>query len=161
MILEDIKKDLTSALKEKDALRVETLRIILAEIHNAEIAKGKDKELGEKDISAVVSKEAKKRREASEVYRKAGRDELADKEDKELEVIKTYLPPEMGGEEIEALVKEVVSSGEANFGKVMGQVMSKVTGRAEPGKVSEVVKKTLEAKTAEGGSPDASASRGR
>lgn len=141
-MLEDLKKDLVEALKSKEALKAETIRMILASIHNEEIAKGKDKELKEEDVTAVIRREAKKRREAAEIYKEAGRAELAEKEEKELEIIKEYLPPEMSGEEILSIIEEAAEEGD-NFGKVMGQVMAKVAGRAEPGRVSEMVKKYM------------------
>jgi uncharacterized protein YqeY len=142
-LLEQIKKDSIASLKEGDDMKKETLRMLLSAIHNEEISKGKDNELSEEDILAVLRREAKKRRESSEVYKEAGREELAKKEDDELEIIKSYLPKELEQSEIEAMVKEVVDGGETNFGKAMGQVMQKVAGRAEPGVVSGILKKAL------------------
>ncbi|MBU2101612.1 GatB/YqeY domain-containing protein [Patescibacteria group bacterium] len=161
-LLEDLKKDSENALRAGDSLRTETLRMILASVHNEQIAKGKDEEFKEEEVVNVIRKEAKKRREAAEIYENAGRGELAEKENNELEIIKSYLPPEMNEEEIVLIIKEVVVNGETNFGKVMGQVMNKVAGRAEPGKVSELVKGVLEegkAKVVDGDSPDTSVSR--
>jgi len=143
-MLEKIKKDLVEAMKAKDALKMGTIRMILASVHNEEIAKGKDKELTDEDIVGVIRKEAKKRREAIEIYESADRPELANKEKAELETINEYLPPELSEEEIQKIIDEVVSRGEENLGKVMGQVMIKIAGRAEPGKVSELVKRALE-----------------
>ncbi|PIR98187.1 MAG: glutamyl-tRNA amidotransferase [Candidatus Colwellbacteria bacterium CG10_big_fil_rev_8_21_14_0_10_42_22] len=144
LMLEKIKKDLVEAMKAKDALKMGTIRMILASVHNEEIAKGKDKELTDEDIVGVIRKEAKKRREAIEIYESADRPELANKEKAELETINEYLPPELSEEEIQKIIDEVVSRGEENLGKVMGQVMIKIAGRAEPGKVSELVKRALE-----------------
>jgi uncharacterized protein YqeY len=142
-ITESLKKDLVGALKAKDTAKATTLRMVLAAIHNEQIAKGKANELKEEDLVGVLRREAKKRREAADIYGKAGRQDLADKENQELEMIKFYLPAELGEAEIEGFVKEVLAGGETNFGKVMGQVMGKVAGRAEPARVSEMVRKAL------------------
>ncbi|MDD5710870.1 MAG: GatB/YqeY domain-containing protein [Candidatus Colwellbacteria bacterium] len=142
-VFEDIKKNLVEALKSKDAAKVLTLRMLLAAIHNEQIAKGKANELKEEDVLGVLRREAKKRREAAEIYAQAGRGELADKENQELEIIKSYLPAELSDTDVEIIVKEVLAGGETNFGKAMGQVMAKVAGRAEPNKVGEVIKKAL------------------
>lgn len=142
-VFEDLKKDLIQALKSKEAARTLTLRMLLAAIHNEQIAKGKANELGEEDVVGVLRREAKKRREAADIYAKAGRGELADKENAELEIIKSYLPAELSDADVENLIKEVLTGGETNFGKVMGQVMGKIAGRAEPGRVSEIVRQAL------------------
>ncbi len=142
-VFEDLKKDLVGALKSKDAKKALTLRMILAAVHNEQIAKGKANELKEDDIVSVLRREAKKRREAAEIYEKAGRGELAEKENQELDIIKSYLPAELSVTDVEILIKEVLAGGETNFGKVMGQVMGKVAGRAEPGTVSGMVKRAL------------------
>ena len=146
-VFEELKKDLVGALKSKDAEKKLTLRMILAAIHNEQIAKGKANELKEADIVGVLRREAKKRREAAEIYTKAGRGELAEKENRELDIIKSYLPAELSDVDVEVFIKEVLAGGETNFGKVMGQVMSRVAGRAEPGRVSEMVKGALSKKS--------------
>jgi len=145
MLLEQIQNDLKTALKEKNELQVSTLRLLLAEIHNRQIEK--QAELTEEDIVAVLRKEAKKRQESIEAYEKGGRQELADKESKELLILSKYLPQEMGPQELEKIVKEVIAEvgaqGVGDFGKVMGGVMDKVKGQIDGAKVSEVVKKLL------------------
>jgi len=145
MLLEQIQEDLTAALKEKNELQVSTLRLLLAEIHNRKIEK--QAELTDEDIVAVLRKEAKKRQESVEAFQKGDRQELADKESNELTILSKYLPQEMDPQELEKIVKEVISEvgaqGAGDFGKVMGVVMSKVKGRIDGAKVSEVVKKLL------------------
>ena len=145
MLLEQIQNDLKTALKEKNELQVSTLRLLLAETHNRQIEK--QAELTEEDIVAVLRKEAKKRQESIEAYEKGGRQELADKESKELLILSKYLPQEMGPQELEKIVKEVIAEvgaqGVGDFGKVMGGVMDKVKGQIDGAKVSEVVKKLL------------------
>lgn len=145
MLIEQIQKDLTEALKSKNEAIVSTLRLSLSEIHNRQIEK--QAELTEEDIVAVLRKEAKKRQESIEAYEKGGRQELADKEKNELQFLSKYLPQEMSPQELEKIVKEVIGKvgpqGAGDFGKVMGVVMGKVKGQIDGAKVSEVVKKLL------------------
>jgi len=143
VLLAKLQDNLKTALKGGDSETVGIIRMLQAAIQNEHIAKGKDKELTDEDIMAVLRKEAKKRHESADVFAGAGRKDLSDKEEKELALIKTYLPPELSEQEVEAIVSEVVSSGQSEFGKVMGAVMAKIAGRAEAGKVSEAVKKAL------------------
>ena len=138
-----LQDDLKEALKQKDSFRMSTIRLILAALQNEQIAKGKDNELTNEDVQAVLRKEAKKRKESVDVYKSAGRDELAQKEQQELDLIKQYLPEEMSDEELEKLVSEAVASGEQNFGKLMGDVMQKAQGRADSSRVKEAIDKAL------------------
>ncbi|MBI2506585.1 MAG: GatB/YqeY domain-containing protein [Candidatus Colwellbacteria bacterium] len=141
---EQLKDDLNQAMKNGETLKVETLRGLLAAIHNREIElRGKEKELDEEEVLAALSREAKKRREAKRIYSEAGRADLADKESKELEIIQAYLPPQMSSEEIEAIVKKVAQGGVTEFGRVMGAVMQEVKGRREAGEVKEIVERVL------------------
>ena len=142
-LLVKLQEDLKVALKGGDPETVGTIRMLQAAIQNEHIAKGKDKELTDENIMAVLRKEAKKRRESADVFAGAGRQDLADKEEGELTLIKTYLPPELSDQEIEAIVAEVVAGGQGEFGKIMGAVMAETAGRAESGKVSAAVKRAL------------------
>src|SRR3989338_4800937 len=143
VLLAKLQDNLKTALKGGDSETVGIIRMLQAAIQNEHIAKGKDKELTDEDIMAVLRKEAKKRRESADVFAGAGRKDLADKEEKELVLIKGYLPPELSDAEVDAIVAEVVAGGGGEFGKVMGAAMTKVAGRAESGKVSASVKKAL------------------
>lgn len=142
-LLVKLQEDLKTALKGGDSETTGTIRMLQAAIQNEQIAKGKEKEFTDDDVMAVLRKEAKKRRESADVFATAGRKDLADKEEKELLLIKGYLPPELSDQEVEAIVAEVVAGGQAEFGKVMGAVMAKIAGRAESSKVSAAVKKAL------------------
>ncbi len=142
-LLAKLQEDLKTAMKGGDSETVGTIRMLQAAIQNEHIAKGKEKEFTDEDVMAVLRKEAKKRRESADVFAGAGRTDLAEKEEKELALIKTYLPPELSDQEVEAIVAEVVAGGQSEFGKVMGAVMAKIAGRAESGKVSAAVKKAL------------------
>ncbi len=145
MLTEKIQKDLTEALKGKKEVVVSTLRLLLSEIHNRGIEK--QSELNDEDIIAVIRKGVKQREEAIDSYQKGGRQDLADKEKQEKEVLSNYLPQEMTPEELEKITKgvidEVGASGPGDFGKVMGVVMSKVKGRIDGAKVAEAVKKLI------------------
>ena len=142
-LLAKLQEDLKTALKGGASDVVGTIRMLQASIQNEHIAKGKEKELTEEDIMGVLRKEAKKRRESLDIFTTAGRLDLAAKEEKELALIKGYLPVELSDDEIDAIVGEVVTAGGSDFGKVMGAVMAKVAGRAESGRVSAAVKKAL------------------
>ncbi len=140
-----IQSDLKEAMKAKDELVVATLRLLLSEIHNREIEKqGK---LTDEDIVGAVQKEVKKRQESIEAYQKGKRDDLVEREKKELAVLNKYLPQQLSPEELEttiqSVIKEAGASGPADFGKVMGPVMDKVKGKADGKVVSEAVKKAL------------------
>lgn len=144
VLVDQLKTDTTQALKGGESLRVETLRGLLAAVHNREIElRGKGKELDEEEVLTVLGREAKKRKEASQIYSEAGRTDLAQKESKELEIIKSYLPPEMGVDEIEVIVRRVVGDGVTEFGQVMRAVVKETKGRAEPGIVKGIVEKVL------------------
>lgn len=143
--IERINNDLKVALKSGDSLKVSTLRMVLAAVHNREIEKrSKSKEaLTDEEIVDVLRKELKKRKEAIEIYGNAGRNDLKEKETGELEIIQSYLPPELGDEEIEKIVRKVISPQKKEFGQVMKEVVREVAGRAEARRVSEIVKKNL------------------
>lgn len=137
---------LTGAVKAKDSHKAETLRGLIASIHNEEIAKrskGEDAALSDEEIVTVLQKEVKKRKESAEVYGGAGRSDLENKERAEVSIIEEYLPAGLLDEEVMEIVKGIVSGGEDNFGKVMGMVMKEVAGRADSRVVSTAVKKLL------------------
>ncbi|HHS13374.1 MAG TPA: GatB/YqeY domain-containing protein [bacterium] len=138
-------QDMNSALKSGNREVLETLRMIRAQIQNAAIERsGK---LDEADIVGVLSKEAKKRKEAIEMYEKGGRDDLARKESHELKIISGYLPKTLTEDEIQVLVKEAIDQTDAgglhDMGKVMGHIMPRVKGRADGRVIQEHVRKLL------------------
>src|SRR3989344_4049112 len=144
-LIERISEDLKAALKSGAALKVGTLRMVLASVHNREIekrAKSKDP-ITEEEVLDILRKEVKKRKEAIEIYGGAGRFDLKDKEVSELEVIVSYLPPWLPEAEVEKIIKGVILGGEREFGKVMKETMKQLSGRAEAGRVSELAKKNL------------------
>ncbi len=149
---EKLNNDVVQALKNKDALSLETLRFLLASIHNREIEKrsknGSDV-LTDEEVLEVLNKEAKKRKEAAALYERGGRKDLVEKELAELKIIQKYLPAEISEEEILKTVREIISKSDVapkDFGKTMGEIMKVLKGKADAARVSEIVKKELEKK---------------
>lgn len=153
---EKLTDDSKEALKSGDSFRVGVLRMLLSALHNKEIEKkgkglpaqaGQDFVLTEDEVIDVLMKESKKRKEAGEIYSKAGRSDLSEKEAKELEIIKRYLPEQLGEEEIEKAVKAAIEKIGADnikdFGKVMAEAMKELKGRADASSISEMVKKNI------------------
>lgn len=131
---------MNAALKAGDRERVGTLRLVASELQKA--AKG-----GDTDEVAVLQRERKRRLESAEAYREAGRDDLADAEEREAALIDEYLPEQLSDDELRAIVGDVVAETGASSPKEMGRVMSaampKVKGRADGKRVSAIVKELL------------------
>lgn len=145
-LFESISEDTKSALKQGDKTRLLALRMVRAAVKNAEIELGRT--LTDSDVIDVLSKQAKIRRDAIAGAREAGRDEIVAKETRELEIIESYLPKALSPEELEReidlVVQEVGASGPGDLGRVMGQLMPRVKGRADGSKVRELVQKKLQ-----------------
>jgi len=143
---EKISSDLKSAMKNADSFRVGVLRLLSSAFQNEAIAKrtrAEEGDLTELELIAVLKREAKKRRESIDIYRPAGRPDLAESEERELSIIKEYLPPELTREEIEGVIKKIVASGVTDFSAVMKSAMAEFKGAADGKIVSEVVKQIL------------------
>jgi len=140
-----IRADLSQAIREKDALKASVLRFLLSEIHNCWLEK--QKELSEEDVLRVIYHQVKLRKEAIEAYQKGGRSDLAEKERKELEILSKYLPQQLSPQDLEKIIKKIISEigakGAGDFGKVMGAVMAKVKGQADGSTVAAEVKRIL------------------
>ncbi|MBI1838746.1 MAG: GatB/YqeY domain-containing protein [Candidatus Colwellbacteria bacterium] len=133
-----------SSLKSADSFGVGVLRMLLSSLKNREIEKrAQESGLTDEEIVEVLRKEAKKRREAADIYLKSGRNDLGEKELAELNLIKSYLPPEIDLKEIEGAIRKVIDSGTRDFGTVMKEAMKELKGRAEAGTVSEIVRKLI------------------
>lgn len=145
MFLTGIQSNLREAQLNRDTLRVETLRLLLSEIHNAQIQKGE--ELSDTEVLIVIRREIKKRKEAAESFKHGGRHNLAEKEESEAEVLARYLPAEMSDEELTGAVEEAINvvgaKSISDIGKVMPVVMGKVAGRADGARVSALVREKL------------------
>jgi uncharacterized protein YqeY len=144
-----LRTDLTAAIKARDEVRSSTLRMVLTAVSTAEVSGKQSRELTDDDVVAVLTTEAKKRREAAEAFEDAGRTEMAAKERAEAEVLADYLPEQLDAEEISALVREaIVQTGAADegmraMGKVMGVVQPRTRGRADGAAVAAEVRRQL------------------
>ena len=139
--------DLTAAIKGRDTVRTATLRMALAAISTEEVAGKQARELSDDDVLTVLTREAKKRREAAEAFDGAGRGELADNERAEQAVLEDYLPAQLSDEELAALVAAAIgetgAQGQPAMGQVMKAVQPKVAGRAEGSRVAAEVRRQL------------------
>lgn len=148
-MLDKLKQDLKKAQLKRDELKVLTLRLLLSEIHNTQITlrrgSGQEKELSLGDIISVIQKEVKKRKEAAVGFRGGGREDAALKEEAEAKVLEEYLPTQVTNEELTEIVQRAITEvgAPSDIGKVMGVVMGKVSGRADGGRVSDLVKAVL------------------
>jgi len=144
---ERITADMKSAMRNKEKSRLLTIRTILAAIKQQEV--DTRSELSETDVLAILDKMCKQRRESIAQFTKAGRSDLVEQEEAELEVIQGYLPEPLTDEEIQALISDAMSETEANsmkdMGKVMSYIKSKAQGRADMAKVSGMIKSQLSA----------------
>jgi uncharacterized protein len=146
---EQLRTDLTTAIKARDEVRSSTLRMVLTAITNAEVSGKQARELTDDDIVGVLTSEAKKRREAAVAFADGGRQESAEKEQAEAAVIADYLPEQLSEAEVAELVtaaiEQVGAAGEGMraMGKVMGVVQPQVKGRADGGMVAAEVRRQL------------------
>jgi len=144
-LAEQINQDFLTAYKNHDEAKSSLLRLLKSSLQNAEIAK--KGELQDEEVIKLIQKEVKQRQDAIVEYKRGGRDDLANKDEAEITILKTYLPLELSEEELEKLVSEAITStnaqSPADFGKVMAAVMPKIAGRATGDKVSTTVKKLL------------------
>ena len=145
-----LQEDLNAAIKGRDELRSSTLRMTLAAITNEEVAGKEKRELSDAEVLKVITKEAKKRREAADAFAQGGRAESAEREKAEGAVLAEYLPKQLGDDELNAIVAQAVEEAKAAgaegpraMGAVMKIVNPKVAGLAEGGRVAAAVKKRL------------------
>ncbi|WP_041274564.1 GatB/YqeY domain-containing protein [Desulforamulus reducens] len=137
--------DMKAAMKAKDKLKVDTIRMANAAIKNAEI-NGR-KELTESQVVDIIAKEIKMRRDALEEYKKANRPEDVDKLEQEINILMEYMPTQLSEEELTTIIKETIQQTGAqspkDMGKLMGALMPKVKGKADGKLVSSIVKDLL------------------
>jgi len=138
-------QDVKDAMRSRDKPRLATLRLITAAIKQQEV--DERIELNDAQVLALLDKMCKQRRESISQFEKAGRDDLIAQEVSELEIIQTYLPEQLGEDEIAALIEETMAATGAasikDMGKVMGQLKPKLQGRADMGAVSAMIKAKL------------------
>lgn len=142
-----LQADLTTAMKSRDELRASTLRMVLTAVRTEEVAGKVARELSDTEVVAVLTREAKKRREAAEAFDHGGRTDRAERERAEGEVINGYLPAQLSDEELRELVAAAIAETGAEGPSGMGQVMKVLTprtaGRAEGARVAGEVRRQL------------------
>ncbi len=143
---ESIRKEMTAAWKSGDTVRRDTLRLMIASMENMRIELGRP--LEEADVTRVLQKEAKQRRDSIEEYSKAKRQDLVDKEQAELDVIVQFLPQQMSDEELRAIVRSVIDEAGAtsanDLGKVMRPLMARIAGRADGAAANAIAREMLQ-----------------
>ena len=142
---EKLNDDLKQAMRERDVVRRSTIRLLLSAVRYEEIARRRD--LDDDGVTQVLTKQVQQRRDSIEAYDKGGRQDLADKERAELDIITRYLPEPLSADEIANIVAQTIAdvgaSGPQDMGKVMGRIMPQVRGRADGRQVSALVNQTL------------------
>jgi uncharacterized protein len=144
---EQLRADLNAAMRARDQVRMRTLRMALTSITNEEVAGASARELSDDEVLRVLTREARKRREAAEAFSAAGRGEQAAAERAEGEVLAGYLPAQLGDDELAALVDGAIAesgaSSMAGMGSVMKLLTPRVAGRADGGRVAAEVRRRL------------------
>lgn len=142
---EKIKNDLKEALLARDEVKVLTLRLLISEIRNTQIQKGKP--LSDEEIVGVIQKQLKQRKESAEAFRKGEREDLVQKEEKEASFLQNYLPAQLSDKELTKIITETIKeSGASSFrdmGRVIGLVMTKVGQKADGARVAQITKESL------------------
>ncbi|MBQ9572827.1 MAG: GatB/YqeY domain-containing protein [Acidaminococcaceae bacterium] len=147
---EKLMADMKQAMKDREAgkLRLEVIRMVRSDIRNAEINGKNKEELTENEVLAVIMKAVKMREDSLAEFIKGKREDLIDQTNKELEILKAYLPAAMSDEELTAIIKEAIASvgatGPNEMGKVMKAVMPQVQGRADGKRINAIVKSLLQ-----------------
>ena len=147
---EKLLADMKQAMKDREAgkLRLEVIRMVRSDIRNAEINGKNKEELTENEVLAVIMKAVKMREDSLAEFIKGKREDLIDQTNKELEILKAYLPAAMSDEELTAIIKEAIASvgaaGPKEMGKVMKAVMPRVQGRADGKRINTIVKNLLQ-----------------
>lgn len=144
-LADKVRADMTAAMKAQEKERLSTLRMLQSALKNEQINVGH--ELSDEEAMTVIRKAMKQRQDSIEQYTNAGRTELADKERSEMELLKTYLPPELTDDELESGIREIIATTGAQSKKDMGKVMKEATarfkGRVDGKKVQELVQRLL------------------
>ncbi len=147
MLIDDIRTDLTAAMRAKDAVRLRTLRAVIAAVQEAEVAGDKAATLDDDGIRKVIAAQAKRRVEAAEAFDQGDRPEKAADERAELAILEGYLPAGLDDAELESLVDRVLSdeglTTKADMGRAMKAVNAAVAGRADGRAVAELVRSKL------------------
>jgi uncharacterized protein YqeY len=144
-LIAQIQEELTKAMRERDAERRDTLRLILSSLQSAQ--KELQRELQDQEELQVLQRERKRRAEAAEAFRVGGAEKRAEQEDRELAVIEEFMPEQLSEEELESIIDDVLAECGAtsmrDLGRVMADVMPQVAGRADGSQVSQLVREKL------------------
>lgn len=147
MLIDDIRTQMTTAMKAKDTTRLRTLRAVVAAVQEAEVSGSQSKTLDDDGVLKVISAQAKRRVEAAEAFDAGDRAEKAAAERAELEILEEFLPSSLDASELEALVDRVLNEGglteKAQMGQAMKAVNAEVAGRADGRAVADLVKSKL------------------
>lgn len=139
--------EMKEAMRTGDADRLSVIRLLRANIKNKEIDKGKGQQLTEEEILQVISTAVKQRKESIEQFERGGRQDLVDKEKKEVTILQSFLPQQISDEELRIKIKEAIAQSGAtdakDMGKVMKLVVPQLVGRAEGSKISQMVRECL------------------
>lgn len=146
MLEEKILNDYKEAMKSRDSVKSSVLSFLRAEMMNVAVAK-KKKLLDDNDAIAVIKKQIKQHQDSIEQFKKGNRVDLVEKEEKELQILKTYLPPELSVDEVKNIIEEVIGVTGAvtlkDMGRVMKEVTAKISGKADGKLVSDMVRERL------------------
>ena len=144
-LYDTIDSDLKSALKSKDSIRLSTLRMVRTALKNKEVELRR--KLDEPEILRIFAQQAKQHKDSIEQYERGGRHDLADKEKQELAILESYLPSQLGEEELRSVIKAIIAetgaSGVKDIGKVMKEAMVRLAGKADGKIVNKIVKDLL------------------
>lgn len=136
-----LREDLNAARRGREKLRTMVITTLLAEVHNREIEIGG--EADDEEVERLVGTAIKRRREAAEQMRKGGREELAQREEAEADILRSYLPPQLDEAEVRSYVREAIAAGADNVGAVMKAVMPRVQGRFEGKELNRLAREAL------------------
>ncbi|MEI3606854.1 GatB/YqeY domain-containing protein [Pseudogracilibacillus sp. SE30717A] len=146
-LLNQLNDDMKQAMRDKDKEKLSVIRMVKASLQNEAIHLGVDT-LKEEDELTILSRELKQRNDSLKEFTNAGRDDLVEKIEKEIEILQVYMPKQLSEEEIEDIVLDTINEVNANskkdFGKVMGAIMPKVKGKADGAFVQKLVQKHLQ-----------------
>lgn len=145
-VLERLKEDLKTSLKEGLSERVGVLRLLLSELQNKEkekSAKTKDSALSNEEVVAILQRESKKRKEAITLFKKGGREDLVKREEGELKIINEYLPAQMSQDDVSAHVEKLIGKGFKDFNSLIKESMKELKGKVEGAKLAEIIKGKL------------------
>ena len=142
---EKLKNDLKEAMKAKDIFKRDVIRFLMSAVKQVEV--DERRELSDEDIQKLIQKSVKQREDAANQYKEVGREDLFEKETKEAEFLKSYLPKQLSDDELKEIVKEVIdktgASSMKDMGKVMGMVIKKTAGQADGRRINNIVKEML------------------